>query len=580
MRHLKALLLGSVSIAIMAGSAAAQDDPFASFTPVTDEMLQNPPAEDWLSWRATLNHWGYSPLDQINRDNVDDIEMVWSRAITEGFVEGAPLVHDGVMFVPHPADVIQALDATNGDLLWEYRRELPDDVPAIIVTRGLAIWENLILLQSKDNFLVALDATTGQLVWETQIRSPDNWSWSTQGPIIANGKAISGRSCSQQNGPGGAEGCFLTAHDLATGEELWRFYTIPQQGQPGSETWGDAPYETWHHVGSWLTPSFDPELNLVYFGTSVTSPYAKFYFAEPDELDNEFLYQTSTLAIDADTGELVWYQQHIRDQWDLDHPFERILVDTVIAPNPDEVRWINPNVTPGEERQVLTGIPGKTGIFYSIDRATGEFLWARETTYQNVISDIDLTTGRATHPIETIPTEIGQQIFICPAANGGKGWHQGAFSPLTNTIYYPLHNSCMNTLTTDTDIQLNPREISPGEDHLGNVFAVNVETGETEWVFETRAAHGSLVTTGGGLIFGGDLNRRFHALDQETGEVLWEVVLSSPVNGTPISYAVDGRQYVAVSVGGALNSAGLLGQTPELRPGTGGNTLYVFALDE
>ncbi|MCW5697507.1 MAG: PQQ-binding-like beta-propeller repeat protein [Bauldia sp.] len=581
MKSLKALLLGSASVAMLSLPAVAQDDPFADFVPVTDAMLQNPDPADWLMWRGSLNHWGYSPLDQINTSNVGQLQVAWSRAMGPGLQEGTPLVHDGIMFVPHPNDVVQALDATTGDLLWEYRRALPEEgLPSLIITRNVAIWENLIVFNSKDNYLVALDATTGQLVWETQVRDETNWGISTSGPIIANGKAISGRSCAQQDGPGGYDSCFLTAHDLTTGEELWRFYTIPTDGAPGDETWGDVPNDVRHHIGSWITPSFDPELNLVYFGTSVTSPYSKFYFADPENLDNEFLYQTSTLAIDADTGELVWYQQHIRDQWDLDHPFERILVDTVVAPNADEVRWINPNVTPGEERRVVTGIPGKTGLFYSIDRETGEFLWARETVFQNVVTDIDPATGRATMNVDLIPTAVGEQLFVCPSAGGGKDWPMGAYSPLTNAIYYPLQQLCMDSLVTDTDIGLGPIVFAPDETNVGTVRGISVETGEELWLFENRAGVTSLTTTGGGLVFGGDLNRRFWAFDQVTGEILWEHIMPAQVGGFTASYEVDGVQYIAVQIGSMLLSGAYLGLTPELRPGDGGNAVVVFALPQ
>ena len=576
MKSMKSLFLGFVSLAALALPASAQVDPFADFVPVTDEMLQNPDPADWLSWRGTVNHWGFSPLNQIHTGNVGDLEVVWSRAMSEGGLEATPLVHDGIMYLPHPGDIVQALDATNGDLLWEYRRELPEEGLGNLATRNLGIWEDKIILLTKDNFIIALDATSGEVVWETAIREPESWGGVTSGPIIANGKAISGRSCDNQNGTGGPDSCFLTAHDLETGEELWRFYTIPQEGQPGFETWGNVAFEARRHVGSWITPSFDPELNLAYFGTSVTSPYAKFYFADPENLDGEFLYQTSTLAIDADTGRLVWYQQHIRDQWDADHPFERILVDTLVAPNPDEVRWINPNVIPGEERQVLTGIPGKTGIFYSIDRATGEFLWARETTYQNLVSDIDPLTGRATHPEETIFTDLGQQVVACR----GKNWPAGAYSPLTRAIYYPLQNSCVTSIASETDMSLGQSVFPPGEENVGTVRGISVETGEELWKWENRAAVTSLVATGGGLLFGGDLNRRFRAFDQETGEILWEHIMPTQVGGFPISYAVDGRQYIAVPVGSMLISRSYLSLTPELQPGTGGNAVVVFAMPE
>jgi alcohol dehydrogenase (cytochrome c) len=586
----KSLLLGTAAVAILAGPAVAQDNnPLANYQPVTDEMLRNPPPEDWLHWRRTFDNWGYSPLDQVNKDNVGQLQAVWSRALTDGIQEGTPLVHNGVMYIPHPLDVIQALDATNGDLLWEYKRELPEKLPLIVATRNIAIWNNLIVFNSKDNYLVALDATSGQLVWETQVRDQNSWFWSTPGPIVVNGKAISGRSCAQEGGASidgfgaasGPESCFLSAHDLTNGEELWRFYTIPTEGQ-ASETWGDVPNNIRHHVGSWISPAYDPETNLVYFGTSVTSPYSKFYFANfkdvADLEQQEFLYQTSTLAIDADTGELKWYQQHIRDHWDQDHPFERILVDTKLSPDASEVRWINPALQAGETRKVVTGAFGKPGIFYSIDRVTGQFLWARETTYQNVIADIDTTTGRATHPLDMIPTEVGQSILVCPSDAGGKRWFSSAYSPLTNAIYEPLANFCMRSVTLPNDIRLDPDVLAPDATVQGRISGFSVETGKELWRLDTESFTTSLLTTGGGLLFGGDNNRRFRAFDQETGKTLWETIVSSQVGGVPITYAVDGTQYVAVPVGSWLSSSLYVQETPNLRPPTGGNAVVVFAL--
>ena len=574
-RTLGMLLLGSVSLGMLAQPSIAQSDLFADFVPVTDEMIQDPDPNDWLSWRRTIDLHGFSPLDQISRDNVGELDQVWMRGMEAGWQETTPVVYDGVMYLAHPNDVVQALDATTGDLLWEYRRQLPEGIGGIQANRGPAIWQDRLVMMTRDNAIIALDATTGQLAWETFVREPGS-GFQTAAVLVVDGVAISGRNCSE------AKDCFIAGHSVDNGEELWRFYTIPQPGQPGYETWGDVPMEARRHVGSWsATPSYDPELNLIYIGTSVTNPYAKFYFADPEHLDDEYLYQTSTLALRPDTGELVWYQQHIRDQWDLDHPYERILVDTVVEPDSSVVRWINPDVEAGETRSVMTGIPGKTGIFYSIDRETGEFLWARETTYQNVVLDIDTATGRATMNEELIPTAIGQELLICPSNGGGKDWMAAAYSPLTNAIYNPLQNACTPGLTTDRDLNVRI-EIGPGETNLGTVRATSVSTGEDLWEFETRAAiTSSVLATGGGLVFAGDYDRRFRAFDDTTGEVLWETILGGQIGGTPITYAVDGRQYVAIPVGPTLISNGYYAPvTPELRPGGGGNAINVFALPE
>jgi PQQ-dependent dehydrogenase (methanol/ethanol family) len=574
------LIVAALGLLIGLSAATQQSD----FVPVTDEMLQNPDPADWLMWRRTLNHWGYSPLDEIERRNVRELRLVWTRPLNPGVQEGTPLVYDGVLYFPHPSDITQAIDAVTGDLIWEYRRPAPDDVNDYVlfpsINRNLAIYGNYILDNGADNYAYAIDARTGELAWETRILDYRLGGQHSGGPMVANGKVVSGRSCAPKGGP---EACVITAFDALTGEELWRTHTIPRPGEPGDETWGDIPYEERRHVGTWMVPSFDPELNQIYIGTSVTSPAPKFMLAGNDE---QYLYHNSTLALDADTGEIVWYLQHVVDHWDLDHPFERLLIDTAVAPNTDSVRWINPLVRPGEVRKVVTGIPGKTGLVYTVDRETGQFLWARETIMQNVISEVNTESGAGIVNPDMLFTGVGQQRLVCPSLNGGKNYHAGAYSPLTGVMYFPLHNTCMQATSNsevwqpddayaiDTRVQL-----PPGVENAGTIEAISVETGETAWKHEQRAVTTSLMTTGSGLLFGGDANGRFRAYDQRTGEIVWEVNLGSQVTGYPATYAVDGKQYIAVSTGGSLNTMSLLGLAPELRAGTA-NNLYVFALPD
>jgi alcohol dehydrogenase (cytochrome c) len=561
--------------------AAQQARPFQA---VTDAVLRNPPPADWLMWRRTLNSWGYSPLQDITPDNVRTMRMVWTRALGPGIQEGTPLVHDGVMYFPNPLDVVEALDAKTGDLKWQYRRKLPDDLnkffPVPAINRNLAIYGNLIIDTSADDYVFALNAQTGALAWETKILDYQKGAQQTSGPIVANGKVISGRGCEPEGGP---EACVITAHDARTGRELWRTRTIPQPGEPGSDTWGDVPYEERLHVGTWMVPSYDPELNLIYIGTSVTSPAPKYLIGG---VANTHLYHNCTLAIDADTGRIVWYYQHVVDHWDLDHPFERLLVDTAVTPNVDEVRWINPRIKPGERRKVITGVPGKTGLVYTLDRQTGEFLWARPTVLQTVVSRIDGATGAVEVNRDTLFTAAGQTVFVCPTTNGGKNWEASAYSPLTNVMYVPLRNTCAEGTavaesrkkTSLYGVAYKQAQVAPDNGgNVGTIYAISAETGVTAWKFEQRAGTMSVVATGGGLLFGGDVNGRFRAFDQRSGKVLWEINLGSPVTGYPISYAVDGKQYVAVSTGVSLTQSGLSGLTPELRPSTG-NNLFVFAL--
>ena len=548
-------------------------------------MLQDPDPNDWLMWRRTLDSWGYSPLDQIDRRNVDDLRMVWTRVLSGGRQQGTPLVYDGVMYMPNPRDVIQAIDAVTGDLLWEHRRERPEDLEEFIVralsegNRNIAIYGDLIIDTSNDDHVFALDAATGRVVWDTQILDyRQNPAHQTSGPIIANGKVVSGRGCIPKGGP---DACVVTAHDAMTGEELWRTRMIPAPGEPGDETWGGVPYERRRHVGAWMVPSFDPGLNLIYVGTSVTSPSPKYLLGGADK---QHLYHNSTLALDVDTGEIRWYYQHLIDHWDLDHPFERLLVDTAVSPSAAAVQWINPRLRPGERRKVVTGIPGKTGVVYTLDRETGEFLWATPTVGQNVISSIDGATGAVTANAEVVFSATGQTVTTCPTWYGGKNWEAGAYSPLTNAMYFPLRNTCSQMMSVPEEenpfLALTMREeLAPDTDQLGVVHAVSAETGETLWRYEQRAGTTSLLTTGGGLIFGGDTNGRFRALDQDTGAVLWEINLGSSVTGFPIAYAVDGRQYVAVSTGVTGTTNAQIRLTPELRPSTG-NNLFIFALPD
>ena len=552
------------------------------FVPVTDAMLLDPDPEDWLMWRRTLDGWGYSPLKQIDRDNVGELRLVWTRAMGPGSQQATPLVYDGVLYLPNPSDLTQAIDAVTGDLLWDYRRNAPEDVASYVggletTNRSLAIYGNLIIDTSSDDYIYALDAATGRPAWETQIFDYQvHPARQSSGPFVANGKLISGRSCRPRAGP---VSCVITAHDPATGAELWRTRLIPAPGEPGDETWGDVPYEERVHVGAWMVPSYDPALDMIYMGTSVTAPAPKFMLGGAR---NKHLYHNSTLALSGDTGEIVWYYQHLIDHWDLDHPYERYLVDTAVAPDPAWVSWINPRLRPGEERKVVTGIPGKTGIVYTLDRETGEFLWANPTISQNVINSIDGATGEVSQNAEVVFSSVGQTVTVCPSLSGGKNWDAGAYSPDTHTMYFSLRNTCVDQMATDdgTLYELaSRRKIAPGTDHLGTVRAISVETGEILWLHEERAATSALVATGGGLVFGGDYNGRFRAFDQVTGEVLWEVNLGSPLTGYPITYAVDGRQYVVASTGSAANASSMIRLTPELRP-SAGNNIFVFALPD
>jgi len=550
------------------------------FIPVSSEMLEEPPADDWLMYRRTYNSWGYSPLSEINRNNISELRLAWSRAMEPGEQETTPLIHNGVMYLANPGDVIQALDAKNGDLIWEYRHGTIKSGKTRV--RNIAIYEDKIFHFTKgEQHLIALHAATGALIWEVPVAG--NFS---SGPIVANGHIISGRSCSPIEGP---DVCFIAAYDPDDGSEIWRTRLIPRPDEPGGNTWGDLPYEERRHVGAWGVGSYDPNLNLIFWGTSVPAPSLERVRGTPG---GDVLYSNSTLAINADSGEIVWYYQHLpRDNWDLDHVFERYLIETQLSPDSNSVQWINPSIQHGETRKIVTGIPGKTGIIYTLDRETGEFLWARETLNQNIINNIDPENGKV-QINEQLVVDAFEEILVCPGRSGGKNWPAGAYSPLTGLMYQPQQNLCMLHIGNTTNAR--PEDVYAStvffvEDPsikekpypVGRVDAVSIQSGHTAWLHQQRAGMISgLVATGGGLVFGGDVNRRFKAFDDKTGEVLWETILSAPVSAHPVSYGVNGKQYIAIPVGGATAEPErrVLSVHPEIKPSRGINAIFVFTL--
>ena len=560
------------------------------FVPVTAETLLEPAPENWISFRNGYKLWGYSSLTQIDRGNVGELRLVWSRAMEAGWQEVEPLVYNGVMFLANVRDILQALDAATGDLLWEYRRALPDNPASFTGTlyryRNVAIYDDKIFLATNDAFLVALDAQTGELVWETQRADFREQVAQTAGPIVVNGLVITGSRCNPQSPRPG--GCFITSHDADTGEEVWRINTAATPDQPGGDTWGGLPLAARRHASPWMVGSYDPELNLLYWGTGPPAPL-------PEKLRGagkaDLLYTNSTLALDPETGEMIWYFQHLpRDNWDLDHVYERMIVEVDVAPDPSEVPWISPNVRSGERRKVITGIPGKTGLVWTLDAATGEFLWARPTVYQNIMIGLDLETGRPIINESTAPYSVEETVLACPHLVGGKNQPSGAYSPDTGAMYMPLNNTCMDLAMTvevagpsdGYDVRFEARHI-PGADPdtapIGRIEAVSASTGATLWRYEQRAPiYGSLLTTGGNLVFSGDVVRRFRAFDAETGAILWQTILNGPVSGRPMTYSLDGRQYLAIGAGGLTAGTSFLPLTPELNTPSGSNTLFVFAL--
>ena len=554
--------------------------------PVSDADLANPPPAEWLMFRGNYANWGYSPLDQITTENVHRLELAWSFTMTAGPIEATPLVRGDVMFLPGPADVLHAIDARTGEPIWTYRREWPDDftgggqgILSAQVNRSVALYRDSIYATTGDARLLRIHASTGEIIWDV---STDNYNQTTHttGPVVVNGKVISGRNC----GPALIGGCYLMAHDADDGRELWRFHLIPRPGEFGFDSWGDLPFEKRRHVGAWHTGSYDPETNLLYWGTSVPAPAAEVIRGTRGQ---PMLFSNSTLALDPDTGELAWYFQHLpRDNWDLDHPFERLLVDLPVEPDPQSATSINPNIAFGEERRVLTGIPGKNGVLWTLDRTTGEFLWARPTVAQNVIAAIDPTSGAVRVNEEAIPSFPDESYgIVCPSAAGGRNWPSTAYSPRTQAIYAPLTNTCMYPEIAMLDPQ--PSDLyglsfnvvtTPDARSFGTLHAISARTAKTLWEYDEAVGMMSTLATAGDLVFAGTTNRRFRAHDAHTGKVLWEKTLNAPVTGFPVSYAIDDEQYIAIAVGGGDLLSGLLNLFAGAQVTAGSPVLYVFRL--
>ena len=559
----------------------------ANFVAVTDAMLRTPKAQDWLLYRGNYQGWGYSPLDQITKANVGNLQLVWSRIMEPGSNEITPIVHDGVMYLGNPGDVIQAIDAATGDLLWEYRQPLPprDQFPAAHgqSKRSISLYGDRVVFATWNNMIVALDARTGARVWQSN-RGGDLLVQNSSGPIVANGMVIAGSTCQVAG-----FGCYVTGHDVRNGEELWRNELIPHPGQPGDETWGGAPFDKRWMTGVWGHLTYDPDLDLVYYGSSGAGPASE---AERGTIGGTMAGSNTRFAVKPKTGEVVWKHQTLpRDNWDQECTFEMMIVNTPVNPdrNAQGMMAVNPDAKRGM-RKTLTGVPCKTGIAWSFDAANGEFLWAKQTAEQNLVTAIG-PKGQVSVNEDVVMTDLKKTYQICPTYVGGRDWPMGAYNPKTNVMFMPLVNACLD-VTARTDRPSSPRNVyntltrtrlPPGKDKAGRIDAISVETGRTLWSWETRSpGYAPVLATGSGLVFNGSMDRHLRALDADTGQVIWETRLASMASGGPITYSVNGRQYLAIAAGGALTTAiaYIRGLSPEVDMAAGGNAIYVFALPE
>jgi alcohol dehydrogenase (cytochrome c) len=563
------LIAAGTSVAHAQSTHAPTTD---EWIPITAERLLAPEAGDWISYRRTYDVTGFSPLTEINRDTVAALRPVWAYTMRDNSRWVAtPLVANGVMYVSEGSGRVLAFDVKTGEVLWTHIRTYPDDISASEAFprhRGVSIYRNMIYFGTADSFLIALDARNGQVLWEVQTGDYRDGEGHAHPPLIAEGKVFIGTS----GGDFAARGKF-EAYDALTGERVWRMYTVPWQGEPGYETWTEN--DQWPPLGAaaWNTVSYDPELRLVFFGTGQPTPWSTASRGPGDSL-----YSNTLLALDAETGEIRWHFQITpADEWDRS-AYEGMLVDLEIG---------------GQTRKAVI-TTGKIGWGVVLDRETGEFLHAFPTAYDNMVTGWT-ETGRPIYDPRRIPSpedvDSGRVFEICPHIHGARNLQAPSFSPITGYYYLGVNNSCMNAQVV-TPVFLPMRGLTgvtysaslpPGYDFVGEFVAFDPVTGAREWVYRPESGApmtGSALATAGGLVFGGTADRQFFALDADTGELLWQMRLNGDISGAPVTFEVDGKQYVAVGSGGRIAPTTTLGRLVGVDVPQGSGVMWVFALPD
>ena len=538
-----------------------------NFDDISDQDINYPKENDWTSWRRTPLGFGYSPLKQVNKENVQKLKLSWSLTMNEGSNQGTPLISQGVMFLTHPGNMIQALNAANGRLIWEYKYPYPKDSMLLGgPTKNIAMYKDKIFMATYDAALIALDIRTGKLLWKNIKADYKDGYTHSSGPIIANGVVISGiNGCERYI----EDGCFITGHDPDSGKELWRTSTVALSEDINGSSWGNTPDIFRAGSDTWIAGSYDPELNIFYIGTSQAKPWvAASRGMSPNE---KALYTNSTLAMNPQTGKILWFFQHIQGETiDMEVGFERILADI-------------------DDKKLLLTI-GKDGILWKLDREKGNFIDLKETINQNIYKKVDRNKGKVVYRDDILLSKIDTPFSACPGIYGGHNWQAVSYDPESYLMVIPLHQLCADMIGRYVERKeggggygANSRnyKMDNTNGNVGKLVTIDIRNMEKIWQYEQNAMFltGSL-STAGGLTFIGDLDRKFMAFDTKTGILLWDTTLGSALHGFPVTYAVNGKQYIAVQTGMGVFRAMTSVISPDIYQPEGGNTIYVFELQD